>query len=379
MRTRFVAIFSVSGKVGRFGSVGSVDSIWRADRTPNRATDRLGCSECLRLGWSLASVQFQADSTEPTEPNRPNRVPRQNRIELTTKCWIELGRCEMVCCRPDSATVSRPLCVVAHLALVALLSWLRSRKTLNVSWRTRGFLNGVVSGTVWFLEDDVKWFEGLKENMEALSNCYELKVEDVSLEGVRHLDLYIQRGHSDRSKLVISPFMKDPGLSRRLSALSAHARSIHIAWPKGMVQRIEVLAPDEGLRNACKEELLRRLQNDGCAVPNSEGSGLGKRASSLPGQSAHTFRNLCLLVGFHPWWQRIINRAVRRVNVDSAICSSERTCTRESCLEEYVSLQPGTISALTRKWLDDVYWCMVLSSSLCPHHDVMSTHLFCSS
>ena len=69
------------------------------------------------------------------------------------------------------------------------------------------------------------------------------------------------------------------------------------------------------------DELRRRLRNDGRIVPNSAGMMDGKilLAHALP--VANQRRTMWLPLGYHPWWCRIMNRAVQRANRDSALQS----------------------------------------------------------
>ena len=46
----------------------------------------------------------------------------------------------------------------------------------------------------------------------------------------------------DGELLKCVPFLKDPGLSRRLSACSAHSTAVHKSWPVTMLGRVARLS-----------------------------------------------------------------------------------------------------------------------------------------
>ena len=155
-------------------------------------------------------------------------------------------------------------------------------------------------------------FQKLLDRMRRLSGCFELKVEEVSTVELRYLDVVLRR---EDDRIVTYPYLKDPGLSRRLSCKSAHPREIHLAWPKMMLQRVPSLSNSDGGVAAYNAELLRRLYNDGCLVHLTH----NKNMKSLKRVSRSSM--LWLPMGYHPWWCRQMKRAVSRMNNDASLNS----------------------------------------------------------
>ena len=78
-----------------------------------------------------------------------------------------------------------------------------------------------------------------------LADFFILSVEEASSVALRLLDIYIRQVED---RLVVSPFLKDPGLQKRLASSSAHQRSIHESWPRMVKRQLSLLASDEGVR-----------------------------------------------------------------------------------------------------------------------------------
>ena len=95
--------------------------------------------------------------------------------------------------------------------------------------------------------------------MQSRAQFFKLKVEDMSDSCMRSLDLAISIGED--GFIQTQPYFKDPGLSRRLSVLSAHAFSTHTAWPRMMLQRAEKLSSSSSAQ-LYRDELVARLRRD---------------------------------------------------------------------------------------------------------------------
>ena len=71
----------------------------------------------------------------------------------------------------------------------------------------------------------------------------------------------------------------------------------------------------------CVNELRKPLRNDGCVLPPlghfDSGAVPGKKKIVLPG--ADLYRNVWFPVGYHPWWSRIMKRAIKGLNNDSTL------------------------------------------------------------
>ena len=127
---------------------------------------------------------------------------------------------------------------------------------------------------------------------------------------LRYLDLVIRR---ERNRLVKAPHLKDPGLSRRLSRFSAHPHEIHRSWPKIMLNRAASLTIGEDAQCGYRSELTNRLINDGCVLPSWTGN--------VRPRCSRAFKDcpvFWLPLGYHPWWDRQIKKAVRRLNKDTS-------------------------------------------------------------
>lgn len=154
-------------------------------------------------------------------------------------------------------------------------------------------------------------FNSLLREMRNRSVMYELTVEETSAIGFRYLDIDIVR---DGDKLRTSPHWKDPGLSRRLSTSSAHQAGIHKAWPNMMVKKAAELSASPSVFNNYMCKFEANLKASGCFLPNSI-------SGDLPSTRVQTrrrgFQDFWLVVAFHPWWDRPIQRAINRINRDS--------------------------------------------------------------
>ena len=114
-----------------------------------------------------------------------------------------------------------------------------------------------------FVMNKSNTFLPLLGKMQALSQCFLLSVEEVSSQELRYLDILIRR---EEGRLVTFPFLKDPGLSRKLAASSAHAHEVHVAWPRMMLKNIEGLSSTKGGSVEYVRELSKRLKQDGCLL-----------------------------------------------------------------------------------------------------------------
>ena len=151
-------------------------------------------------------------------------------------------------------------------------------------------------------------FRELFDRMQSLSECFKLKIEEVSTVELRYLDMTIRR---EEDRLVTLPFLKNPRLSRRLSASSAHAHEVHAAWPRMMLRRIGALSHSLEAKNEYEIELTKRLENDGCLL-------VPQRVCRVLRSKPDIFV-LWLPVGYHPWWYRKLKRAIARLNRDKGL------------------------------------------------------------
>ena len=165
-----------------------------------------------------------------------------------------------------------------------------------------------------FLGCDATKLRLLNDKMNRLGDFFKLEIEDVSTVGLRYLDIFIRR---DGSNLSCSPFFKDPCLQRRLSCESAHQRSTHTSWPQMMVNRLVSLSSTEEMRELVVKEMLTRLRADGCFVPQTKVLRLSRVCTAK--QPSKPCRVLWLPMPFHPWWYRLLKRAVGRINNDPSL------------------------------------------------------------
>ena len=113
--------------------------------------------------------------------------------------------------------------------------------------------------------------------------------------------------------LQTAPSFKDPGLARRLTTLFAHAWSTHTAWPEMMIDRAVGLS-SSGDAGVYRDELIARLTRDKCLVPQA--------AHTRPQRGCMRLQDdmkLWLPMSLHPWWQRIIKKAIARTNRDCSV------------------------------------------------------------
>ena len=147
-------------------------------------------------------------------------------------------------------------------------------------------------------------FKTLFNEMTRLSGCFKLNIEEISTIQIRYLDIVIRRGDVGFETV---PFLKDPRLSRRLAMISAHPREVHTAWPTMMLRRVQSLSKSHSANSAFGEELRKRLTSDGCFVPAHHMRCIGKSSPDL-------CNILWLPIGHHPWWYRVVKRAVHQFN-----------------------------------------------------------------
>ena len=163
-----------------------------------------------------------------------------------------------------------------------------------------------------FLASDAARFKALKARMDALSDFFVLDVEDVSCVSVRYLDIVVQR---EDCRVVVSPFLKDPNLSRKLPVSSAHPWSVHKSWPLVLAKRMGSLASRSAMVQPFLDEMFARLRSDGCFVPafaESSSKMLARKPSA---------RAVWLPLGYHPWWCKTVKKAVARINNDTSFQS----------------------------------------------------------
>ena len=113
----------------------------------------------------------------------------------------------------------------------------------------------------------------------------------------------------DGDTLITLPFLKDAGLSRRLSRESAHPRSVHTAWLRMMINGIAKVTGNPEVVKEYQDEVRIRLKNDGCFVPTTvDSTQCRKRRCVVPRET------VWLPISYHPWWHRSVVKAVRRLN-----------------------------------------------------------------
>ena len=152
--------------------------------------------------------------------------------------------------------------------------------------------------------------------MHCLAQWFVVSVEVASLTSIRFLDMMVCR---EGPKLKTMPYLKDPGLAKRLSAQSAHPWSVHVAWPAMMMKTSMKLASSAGDAEMYRVELIERLKNDGCVVPPKQGVQVGKANLALSCLAPKTV--FWLSLGYHPWWYRTVKRAASRFNNDCSFSS----------------------------------------------------------
>ena len=135
-------------------------------------------------------------------------------------------------------------------------------------------------------------FKTLLEKMRNLSQFFSLQVEEASTVELRYLDVVLKR---QLHVIETEPFLKDPGLSRKLARTSAHPVEIHKAWPKMLMRGVNDLTNSEVSKSLYRNELLIRLKQDGCLLPSS---GV-KHHGPLPNCSVLFFR-LMVAIGVPP-------------------------------------------------------------------------------
>ena len=156
--------------------------------------------------------------------------------------------------------------------------------------------------------------------MDRLAEWFVLKIEEVSTVSIRFLDISVRR---DGDRLICSPFLKDPGLARRLSACSAHPLAVHKSWPKVMLRRMGLLSNSEQEALAFVEEMTRRLMRDGCLVPPeaaASSSAVGGVRVKRRGQRGELC-TLWLPLRYHPFWNSQVKKATSRFNKERSMAS----------------------------------------------------------
>ena len=132
---------------------------------------------------------------------------------------------------------------------------------------------------------------------------------------IQYLDVVVKRVGDG---LSCSPFLKDPRLSRRLAATSAHPISVHMSWPPMILRKMAYLSNSHEDAAPYVGEMRRRLLKDGCLVPSLL---CDSGALALRRQPRRAKSILWLPLGFHPCWHRQVKKAVARLNNDSSFVS----------------------------------------------------------
>ena len=151
-------------------------------------------------------------------------------------------------------------------------------------------------------------FKSLLAKMEEAS-FFEPKTEDCSTVELRYLNLRIRR---EGNRLITLPFLKDPGLSRRLSRLSAHPHEIHAAWPRMLLKKVAALTNVDVAKVECIKELTERFINDGCLVSHDR---VKTRRSLGKGHDCVFW----MPTGYHPWWALHVKRAIASLNKETNV------------------------------------------------------------
>ena len=145
--------------------------------------------------------------------------------------------------------------------------------------------------------------------MNRKADFFQLKVEEGSTVKLQYLDIVVQR---DGEHLNTFPYLKDPGLSRRLSRHSAHPHEVHKSWPKMLLKHADELTSSKDALCDYRKVLTDRLICNGCMVPSFDACGSHVRSRNFMPSSIFWFP-----VGFHPWWHRQVRRAITRWNRDT--------------------------------------------------------------
>ena len=237
----------------------------------------------FKVAFFLLSNQFVKSGKQLRRVRQGCGIGLLHAGDLADACWY--------------AMVERPLHNTGEFVAAGINEWFRFRDDML-------FLCGSVIG-----------FRNLLAKMEKYADWWQLKVEDASTIQIRFLDLVVR---NEVDGIMCEPHLKDPNLSRRLAASSAHPASVHRSWPRAVVSNIDKIT-DGDVALAYKREIMSRLGKDGCVVPGVQPGqpDFIRVETRLPENSF-----VCWLpLGFHPFWQRQVKKVVRRVNKDTSLQS----------------------------------------------------------
>ena len=88
-----------------------------------------------------------------------------------------------------------------------------------------------------------------------------------------------------------------------------------------ILNRIDVLTTIPEAISVYKDEVKRRLKRDGCIVPLSSSSSFSSTPVSRGHSRGRSVHVLWWPLGHHPWWYRLIKRALHRFNKDVSMSS----------------------------------------------------------
>ena len=132
------------------------------------------------------------------------------------------------------------------------------------------------------------------------------------------------------------PLLKDAGLRRPLTRASAHHSSIHDSWPSARLARINALARPPSVARECAEQFQSMLRVHGVTICPSKvrpsEALFCDRTRSQNSREAAGIRQtnsgrkvFWLTLPFHPWWHRIVARALKRSIRDVALIAQMAT------------------------------------------------------
>jgi hypothetical protein len=159
---------------------------------------------------------------------------------------------------------------------------------------------------------DVTPVRKLISEIRTLADFFVIKTEAVSITWVKFLDVEIRRVDD---RLITIPVLKDPGLAKRLTCDSAHPFKVHSSWPRMMMKRVEKLATEAVDVLSYKQELSSQFVKDGIRLISGQPSRVRRAVQPICRVEQVVF---WVSLPYHPWWHRLISKAMRSFN-----CSSE--------------------------------------------------------
>ncbi len=164
---------------------------------------------------------------------------------------------------------------------------------------------------ICFVNSPLQWEIFFKEYCHR-SSCFKLELEEISDTSVKYLDLEVTK---EKGWYKATPYIKPSNLGIPLGIQSSHPLSVHLSWPKGVLNRLSTLTHSQQDLTAVHKLFVERLHQSfhhPLLVSQVANLQLVPKKASRTIKDGEKGQNLWCVLPFHPALKSVMTKELHK-------------------------------------------------------------------